>query len=154
MQAEHLIRIAAPSDDSEWLRLRLALWPEDSVADHHAQMADVRGCGQQVAIVIERPDGRLGGFVEVSMHPRAIGCATHNVAYVEGWYVDPDLRRQGIGRRLMLAAEDWGRKMGAVEIATDTQIDNAISLAGHLSLGYAEAGRLIHFAKRLETIKR
>lgn len=143
------IRPQTLADDAEWLRLRLALWPEDSVADHQAQMADIRAADRQVAFVLVRPDGCLGGFVEASVHPRAIGCASHHVAYVEGWYVDPDLRRQGWGRRLMLAAEDWARSIGATEIASDTQLDNAASLAGHLQLGYAEVGRLIHFAKRL-----
>ena len=135
---------------AQWLRLRVAMWPEDTVEEHRQQMADVLGSDRQAAIVIERPGGGLGGFVEVTIHPRALGCATHDVAYVEGWYVDENLRRQGWGRRLMLAAEEWGRAAGAAEIASDTQVDNTISLRAHLSLGYRECGRLIHFSKRLE----
>lgn len=143
------IRALTPSDSPEWLRLRLALWPDDPVADHQAQMDEVRTNPQQAVFVVQRPDGRLGGFIEVSLHPRAIGCSTHNVAYVEGWYVDPDLRCAGHGRRLMAAAEDWGRRMGAAEIASDTLLENDLSRTAHLRLGFAEAGRLIHFAKRL-----
>lgn len=146
---DHRIRRVAPADEAEWLRLRLAMWPEDSVEAHRVQMADVLSSRQQAAIVIARPGGGLGGFVETSVHPRALGCATHHIAYVEGWYIDGDLRGQGWGRRLMLAAEDWGREIGATEIASDTQIDNEVSLRAHLRLGYAECGRLIHFVKRL-----
>lgn len=149
-QREHPdVRPLAPADEAEWLRLRLALWPDDPAADHLAQMAEVRASPQQAVFVVQRPDGRLGGFIEVSLHPRAIGCTTHTVAYVEGWYVDPDLRRAGHGCRLMRAAEDWGRTQGAAEIASDTLLDNDLSRAAHLRLGFTEAGRLIHFAKRL-----
>ncbi len=143
------VRPVAPEDQAEWLRLRLALWPEDSVADHRAQMADVSAGPTQIALVLCRADGKLGGFIEATIHPRAIGCATHHVAYIEGWYVDADLRRQGWGARLMRAAESWGRSQGATEVASDTQLENDVSRRAHLALGYHEAGRLIHFAKRL-----
>ncbi len=143
------IREVEARDREEWLRLRLAIWPEDSAAAHLEQMDDVDGDETQIALVIERPDGRLGGFVEASTHPRALGCETHDVAYVEGWYVDDDLRRQGLGSRLMRETEEWARRRGAREIASDTQIENDISLQGHLRLGYKDVGRLIHFAKKL-----
>ena len=35
----------------------------------------------------------------------ADGCTTHPVGYVEGWYVDPDVRRKGVGKALVAAAE-------------------------------------------------
>jgi aminoglycoside 6'-N-acetyltransferase I len=103
----------------------------------------------QAVFVAVRPTGRLGGFVEASVHPHAIGCETHPVAYLEGWYVDSDLRRTGVGRELLAATESWARSKGYREMASDTLFDNDAGLAAHRACGYTVTGRLIHFKKRL-----
>ena len=64
---------------------------------------------------------------------RAEGCTTSPVAYIEGWYVDPDLRRRNVGSQLVHAAEEWTRRQGLTEIASDTQIDNTVSIHAHTS---------------------
>jgi aminoglycoside 6'-N-acetyltransferase I len=71
------------------------------------------------------------------------------VGYIEGWYVAPDLRGMGIGRRLVQAAEDWARSNGCREMASDCTLDNDLSLRAHLALGYEETERLVHFRKVL-----
>jgi aminoglycoside 6'-N-acetyltransferase I len=101
-------------------------------------------------MVAVRPEGGLGGFVEASIHPHAIGCETNPVGYVEGWYVDPDLRGTGVGRELLVAAELWARDRGCREMASDTLFDNDLGLAAHRACGYTVTGRLIHFKKPLE----
>jgi GNAT superfamily N-acetyltransferase len=40
-------------------------------------------------------------------------------------------RRQGIGTALMKAAEDWGRRMGAVVAVTDTNLHSPLSVPFH-----------------------
>ena len=62
--------------------------------------------------VLERPDGRLGGFLEAGTRKYAEGCVTAPVGYIEGWFVDENLRRQGHGHELVNAAEDWARSQG------------------------------------------
>jgi len=102
-----------------------------------------------VWFVIDRGDGRLGGYVEVGTRPYAAGCDTSPVAYVEAWYVDEDLRRQGLGGRLFAAVENWARAHGHTELASGSLIDNGTSIAAHKSLGFTEVERQVHFAKRL-----
>lgn len=58
------------------------------------------------------------------------------VAYVEGWFVVPEIRRRGLGRALVSAAEEWGRVQGCTEFASDTLPDNRASAAAHLALGF------------------
>jgi aminoglycoside 6'-N-acetyltransferase I len=99
--------------------------------------------------VADRGDERLGGFIEAGLRPFADGCETRPVGYVEGWYVDADLRRQGLGAALLGAAEAWARSQGCAEMASDCRIDNAASLSAHVALGYVEDGRSIHLAKKL-----
>jgi GNAT superfamily N-acetyltransferase len=71
-------------------------------------------------LVAERADrGRLAGFTEVGTRLYAEGCDTSPVAYLEGWYVDRDVRRHGIGAALARAAEVWAREHGYRELASD-----------------------------------
>lgn len=99
--------------------------------------------------VAVRPDGRLGGLVEIGLRPYAEGCKTTPVAFIEGWYVDPDLRGSGLGRELVETAESWARDKGLEEIGSGTELGNAVSLAAHLSMGYQEVERQICFRKHL-----
>jgi len=143
------IRPAKSKDKAEWLRMRMTLWPNFSRKQHLAEMTEFEGNQALAVFVAVRYEGGLGGFLEVSIRPFADGCDTQPVGYIEGWYVDPDLRRQGIGRRLVEAAEAWAVEQGCREMASDCVIDNKIGLQAHLALGYVETARLIHFKKPL-----
>lgn len=145
------IRRIQPADEAEWLRMRLALWPDHTPGDMLAEMSEITEDPFQPVFVVERPGGNLGGFVEVSLHREYTpGCETRPVGYIEGWYVDPDLRLQGLGGQLFKVAEDWARSQGCQEMASDCEVDNIISWKAHLALGYREAERLIHFSKALQ----
>ncbi len=74
---------------------------------------------------------------------------TSPVGYLEGWFVDQDLRGRGVGARLVRAAEDWARSQGLQEMGSDTWLEDEVSLRAHQALGYREVERLVHFAKRL-----
>jgi aminoglycoside 6'-N-acetyltransferase I len=47
----------------------------------------------------------LKSGTEASIWHWVDGCATTPVGYLEGWCVDPDVQRQGIGRALVKSAE-------------------------------------------------
>jgi aminoglycoside 6'-N-acetyltransferase I len=87
--------------------------------------------------------------VELSLRAYAEGCLSDNVAYVEGWYVSPDVRGRGVGRALIAAAEDWARREGCTELASDAQLDNAASAAAHHAVGFSEVGQIRCFRKVL-----
>jgi aminoglycoside 6'-N-acetyltransferase I len=91
----------------------------------------------------------LAGFAEVGTRSVAESCETSPVAYLEGWYVDPDMRRQGIGAALVGAAEDWSRARGFRELASDTQLTNITSQRAHEALGFAEVERSVLYRKVL-----
>lgn len=144
-----LIRRATPTDMDEWLRLRLALWPHHRPEELLPEMQTLLTGSFTPVFVAVRPAGGLGGFVEGGLRAYADGCESRPVGYIEGWYVDQDLRRQGVGRALVAALETWAQQQGCAEMASDTWLDNAPGRAAHLALGYVETERLIHFARRL-----
>jgi aminoglycoside 6'-N-acetyltransferase I len=71
------------------------------------------------------------------------------VAYLEGWYVVPGLRRQGVGRALVAAAEAWARAQGCTEFGSDAVLDNEPSAAAHRALGFEETAQIRCFKKVL-----
>jgi aminoglycoside 6'-N-acetyltransferase I len=99
------VRTVKPNDRVEWLRMRKALW-DDCPDEQHEREIDEMLCGDTgVVFVAERPGGGLCGFLEADLRSRADGCESTPVGYIEGWYVDPAMRRCGVGRRLVDAAE-------------------------------------------------
>lgn len=142
------IRPLQLADDVAWLELRAGIWPHAPAARLRDEIADLVRDDRQAALGAFDGDA-LVGFVEVSIHPHAVGCETHPVAYLEAWYVAESHRRRGVGRALVVAGEAWGRSKGCREIASDTWLDNARSHDAHRSLGFEETSRLIHYRKRL-----
>lgn len=141
------VRLVQPADAAEWLRLRVALWPDDP-AKEAAEIAHFLSTIPRSklpmlheAFVCERPDGTLCGLVEVSIRASAPGCATDSIGYLEAWYVDPDWRNQDVGRALVEQAEAWARAEGCIKMASDTTPDYPLSPAAHAALGYAEVER-------------
>lgn len=147
------IRPARPADRHEWNRMRAALYPgvDPGEIDGWFEAADAGGTHLVgVAVfVADRGDGRLAGFAEVGSRNYAEGCETTPVAYLEGLYVDPDARRAGLGRALVRAAQAWAAERGYTEMASDTELHNAVSLQVHLALGFEEVERQVCFRTRL-----
>lgn len=144
------IRPLAASDHDEWLRMRLALWPYDAAEQLRAEMDIIAADSLQPVFVAERAGGGLAGFVEAGTRSYGEGCDTAPVGYIEGWYVDEDLRRAGLGGLLLRAVEDWARAQGLKEIGSDTWLWNEASIRAHEALGYHETERLVHFCKTLD----
>lgn len=148
------IRLIAPGDRSEWLRLLLGLHPELAEADHvpsiYAYFAgeSIDELIPSAVFVAERADGRLGGFLELSVRNYAEGCSG-DTPYVESWFVDEDLRGTGIGRALVEAAERWARERGFPALASDAAADNSLSHAAHKALGFEVVERIVVFRKDL-----
>jgi aminoglycoside 6'-N-acetyltransferase I len=88
-------------------------------------------------------------MAELSIRNIAEGCGSGRIAYLEGWFVVPEARRQGVGRALMRAVEDWGRAQGCVELASDTTSDNVASMDAHRALGFEDVGMIRCFRKDL-----
>lgn len=144
-----IIRLVEMRDEAEWMRMRASLWPDMTTARNRQETSAYRRSRASAVFVAERDDGRLGGFLEAAPRPHADGCESSPVGYIEGWYVDPDLRGRGLGRKLVEAAENWAINQGYCEMASDCHLGNDVSFKSHLRLGYEEADRLVHFCKRL-----
>jgi len=147
--SDFAIRRATSADMPEWLRMRLSLWPDGTPEGFSREMDDLLADPLTPVFVAVRSNDLLAGFLEAGTRTYAEGCETSPVGYIEGWYVDEDLRGRGVGKALVEAAEDWARSQGLTEMASDTWLDNEVSIRAHMKSGYEETERLVHFVKKL-----
>ncbi len=144
------IRPLRQSDIAEWFRLRKLLWEGSSDEEHKAEMRDIYEHKEtQLVLVAETEDKKLVGFLEASIRPFVEDCHSDHVGYLEGWFVENDYRKKGIGRKLVRTAENWARGKNCTEMASDSEIGNDLSLKAHQNLGYEETSRLVHLRKDL-----
>jgi aminoglycoside 6'-N-acetyltransferase I len=99
--------------------------------------------------VWEEKDGSLGGFASISIRAWADGCDSEPCPYVEGWYVEPQLRHRGIGTVLIRAIESWCVEHGYSELGSDAELTNAASMQAHVALGFEPTLQVQYFRKRL-----
>ncbi|MDR6144844.1 aminoglycoside 6'-N-acetyltransferase I [Sphingomonas sp. SORGH_AS870] len=137
-----IVAPAAPEHREGWLALRAALWGEEA-----GDPADLpEDDGNFVALL----DGRVIGFAEAAVRRDYVnGCDGSPVLFLEGLYVDPGHRRQGVAGALVAAVADWGRAQGCAEFASDAELANIDSHAMHRALGFVETERVVYFRREL-----
>jgi aminoglycoside 6'-N-acetyltransferase I len=148
------VRKAIVTDLEDLVPLRHALWPEGPREEHRSELQDIlEGSppGTMPLICLVATDGdALLGFAEVGLRSHADGCnPAHSCGFLEGWYVKPSARNQGVGRALVSAAEDWARMRGCVEMASDTWMDNVESQRAHAALGFEVVDRCVNYRQDL-----
>lgn len=143
--------------------IRAASLPDAAVAGELAQLLwpthDVSALEAEMAQLIARPDARVFladengtavGFAQCQLrHDYVEGTHTSPVGYLEGLFVKPDARQNGVAQALVAACEQWAKNQGCREFASDCDLDNEVSLAVHLKIGFAEVNRIICFKKNL-----
>jgi ribosomal protein S18 acetylase RimI-like enzyme len=95
----------------------------------HARME--RG---ESAILVAEGDGTLLGFCQ--LYPGWCSVAAARIFVLYDLFVDAGVRRAGVGRALMLAAQAFGREAGAVRLDLSTARSNARAQALYESLGW------------------
>jgi len=143
-----VIADAGPDDLRDWLEMRSWLFSdmtEEAQREELESFLALEGYHGWIA----RIDGKAVGFAEASLRPYANGCEGHPVPFLEGVWVNPEHRHQGVGRRLIAAIETWALAKGFREIGSDVDIANLISQAAHKSWGFEERETVVYFRRRL-----
>ena len=133
------IRLITAEDIPQWTKVRRLLWPGTTVDENLTEGFRTLESPGRAVIFIAQTDWR--DYTD--------GCETSPVAYVEGWFVKPECRRQGIARKLLAAAEAWGRQRGCTEMASDSELHNHLGQEVHRQLGFEETERIVLFRKPL-----
>ena len=155
-RADHLgqpVRIARAeaADAADWTAMRTALWPSGGNSAHASDIAQLlEDAGDTINLIARDAEGAAQGFAEAALrHDYVNGCKTSPVAFLEGIFVTPEARGQGVARALVGAIEAWAREQGCTEFASDAAPENFASLDMHRALGFEETQRVVFFRKML-----
>lgn len=143
------LRCARDGDQAGRARLRHALWPDASIEEH---LGDLSGslAGDATCFIVTDALGEVIAFAEASLRREYVNGADDSpVGFLEGWYVAPAWRGQGIGLALLGAVEAWTREQGCAELASDAQLDNLAAQAAHRACGFEETERVVYYRKAL-----
>jgi len=144
-----LIREMEPRDCAIWAKMRAALWPDETVQMHAAEIETLVARADIWNFIANTAEGEPAGFAEVGLRPYANGCETRPVPFLEGIWVEAQFRRQGLGAQLMAHIEAFLAARGFREIGSDALIDNRVSHAAHCAWGFSETERVVYFRKAL-----
>jgi aminoglycoside 6'-N-acetyltransferase I len=145
-------RIEPPTGSTlpAWRSMRQALWPEMTEEENANETeAMIKEARSFIRMALNAQGDSLG-FAEAMLRTDNVnGCATSPVAFLEGIYVEPSARRQGVARALADVVEQWARQMGCREFASDALLENVSSHCMHRGLGFEETERVVYFRKDL-----
>ena len=129
--------------------LACGLWPHHTPDAMRAEMAETLEM-PDAAFFLAFAEKTAVGFAQCQLrHDYVEGTDSSPVGYLEGIYVLPGHRRQGIAKALLSACESWAKSMGCREFASDCELTNKDSLRFHLNVGFREANRIICFVREL-----
>ena len=129
--------------------LAIALWPDHSFEDMEKEMHEVL-LNKSTLIALYFFEDKPIAFAQCQLRNDYVeGTESSPVGYLEGIYIQENLRQKGVAKELLHYCEKWAKDNSCVEFASDCEIDNVESLKFHLKVGFAEANRIICFNKRL-----
>ncbi|TFF39421.1 aminoglycoside 6'-N-acetyltransferase [Pseudomonas sp. RIT623] len=148
-----MIKRCTMLDHDGWLPLRVALWPDSSSKNEHDKRVILSAPERYVVLLFVDEHGDALGFAEASIRVDYVnGTNSSPVAFLEGLYVHPASRSQGIARQLVAEIQQWAEEMDCTELASDALLDNQGSHAMHQALGFTETERVVYFLKPLRAI--
>ena len=140
---------AAAVDRDDWFALRDAMWPQARDVQFQ-EIDEILARADHAGFLARDAAGRAVGFAEASLrHDYVSDCETSPVGFLEGIYVAPDARRQGVAKALVDQVVAWTRAKGCSELASDAAIDNLASHQMHAALGFSETARVVFFKRVL-----
>ena len=149
-----MVQKAIEQDAAVLADLALMLWPSHDTAELREEFAELLK-SEEAACFLACEAGVPVGFAQCQLrHDYVEGTQTSPVGYLEGIFVLPEFRRQGLAGELLAACEDWAREQGCKEFASDCELENNASLNFHLRMGFAEVNRIVCFTKTLQNRRR
>lgn len=134
---------------SHCMDMGVKLWPSITAEELYEEYK-VMDNEKWVTFLYKSGD-EYAGFISVALRSDYVeGSSSCPVAYIEAIYVEEAYRRKGIAAELVIAAENWGIEKGCVEIGSDCESTNQLSIDFHIASGFEEAERIVCFIKPLK----
>lgn len=144
-----MIREATKNDAQTIAGMAILMWDSHAVEDLADEFVKILS-RDDAQIFLKYENDIPVGFAQCQLrHDYVEGTHSSPVGYLEGIFVRPEYRHQGRARALLAACQQWAKKQGCTEFASDCGLGNHGSLAFHLKMGFMEANRIICFTKKI-----
>jgi len=145
----NMIRRARVEDAEVLADLAIQMWPAHALEDLTAEFRQLVRNDDAVCF-IKYADDKPIAFAQCQLrHDYVEGTESSPVGYLEGVFVSEEYRKKGYAAQLLSECENWAKKKGCTEFASDCELNNIDSFRFHMALGFAEANRIICFRKEL-----
>ena len=137
------------SNIDQLTKMIVELWPECKLDQEYANCVKAME-SERECYFLARAHGQYIAFIYLNLRFDYVeGASSSPVGYIEGIYVKPAFRKQGVAKMLIERAEKWCRERGTSFLGSDTETDNLDSVAFHLQVGFKVTNRLVTFIKKL-----
>ena len=127
--------------------MAIQMWDENTLEGLEENFEEIMSNGESAIFLLEL-EGKAAGFAQCQLrHDYVEGTDSSPVGYLEGIFIEEAYRKQGHAKELLKRCEEWAKEMNCTEFASDCELDNEVSLAFHLKMGFLEANRIICFTK-------
>lgn len=89
------------TDPTVWAAMRLQLWDKYACDAHLTDIDNILSNKQNAEYMAILTNQQAVGFAEISLRQYANGCSKQPVPFLEGIWVKPEYRQQGIGQALI-----------------------------------------------------
>lgn len=140
---------ATQKDSHVLAKMATKIWENQNEDELEEEFKEILQSDQETCFIAFVKDMPVG-FANVSLRFDYVeGTESSPVGYLEGIFVEENYRKQNIAKNLVKSCEDWAKKIGCTEFASDCLLDNIQSLKFHLAIGFIEVNRIICFKKGL-----
>jgi aminoglycoside 6'-N-acetyltransferase I len=143
------IEVLSTATVSALIELVLELWPDCEFDEEYPYYQSLIDSENEICYLIREQENYVA-FIHVSLRTDYVEGATEfPVAYIEGLYVQPEYQQRGIGHQLVNAGAEWGRQKGCKQLASDSELNNRMSIDFHTKIGFNEVNRIVCFIKNI-----
>lgn len=142
-----MVKRAEGNELKKAAELAVQMWDGHTVSELAREFAEA---GEETRFFLKYEGTEPVGFAQCQLrHDYVEGTDSSPVGYLEGIFVRETYRHKGYARELLTECERWAAEQGCREFASDCELENEESRRFHLAAGFAEANRIICFAKEL-----
>jgi len=140
-----MIRVAIAEDAESIAGLSLQLGYKTSKDEMQVRLNDAF-IDDQNAIYVAEVDGKILGWIQVAVRQTI---ESGKYAEITGLVVDKTSRGKGLGRSLVIHAEEWARKSAQQKLRVRTNVIRIEAPLFYRALGFEEIKKQSVFTKQL-----
>ena len=139
-----------PQDFDPLLAMGIKLWKDFSREELQKLIEQTLTSGRWKILMARNANKHPIGFAIVSIRVDHVeGAEQSPTGYLEGIYVEPEYRKQGVARKLVELSEDWLKENHCTQMGSDTWLTDTRSRNFHKKIGFWEEEEVVHFLKNL-----